>query len=120
MPIEAAVTAHVSGTTWTSVSRAVPMNIHAADFGASFIITLSTAIGSARNYDVEHTLDNVMQAGVSGRYMDHSTVSAETVAQDGSYTEPVAAIRLKVNNAKASVAAVSGLTVTMRVIQAGD
>ena len=119
MPIEAAVTAHLSGAAWASASRAVPLNIHAGDFGAVFMVTLSTAIGSGRTYDVEHTLDNVMKQGVSGRYFDHSTVSGETASQDGSYTEPVAAIRLKVNNAKASVAAVSGLTLTMRVIQQG-
>ena len=116
---DAAVTAHVSGTTWTSASRAVPCDIHQSDFGVTFAVTLSTALGSARSYDVEHTLDNVMKMGVSGRYFDHSTVSGETASQDGSYTEPVAAIRLKVNNAKASVAAVSGLTLTMRVIQQG-
>ena len=118
MPIEAAVTAHLSGAAWASASRAVPLNIHAGDFGAVFMVTLSTAIGSGRTYDVEHTLDNVMKQGVSGRYMDHSTVSGETAAQDGSYTEPVAAIRLKVNGSAPAVT--PGLAITMRVIQAGD
>ena len=113
---EAAVTAHVSGAAWASASRAVPCDIHQSDFGLTFMVTLATAIGSGRTYDVEHTLDNVMKMGVSGRYMDHSTVSGETVAQDGSYTEPVAAIRLKINGC---AAATSGRAFTLRVIQQG-
>lgn len=113
---EAAVTAHVSGATWASASRAVPCDIHQSDFGLTFGITLATAIGSGRTYDVEHTFDNVMRQGVSGRYFDHSSVSGETAAQDGSYTEPVYAIRLKING---SAAAASGRAVTMRVIQQG-
>lgn len=117
--IDAAVTAHVSGTTWTSVSRAVPLNTLVEDFGVTFAVSISTALTSGRNYDVEHTLDNIQNPNVSARYFDHSTVSAETATQDASYTEPVRAIRLKINNTKASVVAVSGLAVTMRVLQAG-
>ena len=95
------------------------MNPWAKDFGATFAVTVSTAIGSGRNYDVEHCLDDILTPGVSGRFFDHSTVLAETVTQDGSYTEPVRAIRLKINNTKASVKAVSALAVTMRIIQNG-
>jgi hypothetical protein len=92
------------------------LDLYAPDFGVTFMCTLATAIGSGRTFDVEHTLDNILLQNVSGRYMDHSTVSGETVAQDGSYTEPVRAIRLKING---SAAAASGRAVTMRVLQVG-
>ena len=116
MAVDAAVTARISAAAWASASRAVPLDLLVDDFGVTFAIVLSTTIGSGRTYDVEHTLDNIMTQGVSGRYFDHSTVSGETVAQDGSYTEPVRAIRLKVNG---SAAAPIGVDITMRVIQQG-
>ena len=117
MPINAAVTARISGATWASATQMVPLNVHAEDFGVTFAIAYSTTIlGSGRTYDVEHTLDNIYQAGVSGRFYDHSTVSGETAIQDGSYTEPVYAIRLKING---SAAAPIGHDVTLRVLQTG-
>ena len=115
--IDAAVTARISGATWASATRVVPLDVHASDFGVVFSIAYSTTIlGSGRTYDIEHTIDNIYRAGVSGRFVDHSTVSGETAVQDGTYTEPVFAIRLKING---SAAAPVGHDVTLRVLQNG-
>lgn len=62
------------------------------------------------NYTVEHTYDNVID-GSTPDVFSHSTVAAQTTTKEGSYTTPIAAIRVTLASGTGAV--------TLKVLQAG-
>lgn len=76
-----------------------------------FQVGFGVVVSGTVTYTVEHTFDNVMQAGVTPTWFAHPDVAAETTNQDGTYAFPVRAIRLSVTSG-------SG-TATLTAIQAG-
>lgn len=121
MPLRSSVTAHTSGTTHASADSVwVPLNQYNEPFDVGFGVTLTTtALVSGSFYSVQHTFDDLFQANASARAFDHSAVSGANASQDGSYTEPVAAVRVVLRGTKASVASVSGQDATLTILQTG-
>lgn len=121
MPVIASVTAHVSNRDGSAASPTAPLNLYNEPFDVGFGLTITTAFSSASapSVTVQHTFDNIM-AGASARYFDHSSVSGVSVGRpvDGSYTEPVAGIRV-VTAGSSNAANVSGQAATLRIIQSG-
>jgi hypothetical protein len=103
MPIIAQVTATVSGGT-TAVSRAVPLNMYNEPFDVSFGLTVEGSAGDDTvSVAVQHTFDNIYDSAVSAVWFNHSEVTAAIVGTvDGSYTEPIAAIRANVGTGTAA------------------
>lgn len=113
MPTLATVTALISGSSWASASRIVPLNLYNKTFDVSLYVTQSTAVSadglttaSSMTWTVQHTFDNIYDTNVSATWYDHASLSGESgieaytggpVAKDGSYTEPVVAVRILMN-----------------------
>jgi hypothetical protein len=89
MPTLATVTALISGSSWASASRIVPLNLYNKTFDVSLYVQQSTAVAggalttaSSMTWTVQHTFDNI---------------PGTPPVLDGSYTEPVFAVRLLMN-----------------------
>lgn len=117
MPITAVVTAQVSAGT-TAISRIVPTNIMVEDFSLAFGLTVQGSAGDATlNVAVQHTFDDIYDPAVSATWFDHSTVSGRTPGSiDGSYTEPVRAVRVNVKTGTAAGVATRGI---LKLVQSG-
>lgn len=86
----------------------IPLNIHEDDAPVRFVVNKSASF--ARTFQVQFTLDEVIEQGVSAFPV---TAFEATDATSGTIAHPVAAVRLR-------VAAGSGsATATFRVLQAG-
>lgn len=122
MPIRAVVTiAETSAVASSRFSTMVPTNLYNEPFDLSFGLAFATALGSGRSIAVQHTLDKPDDAsdgtGTGLTWFDNSSVSAAASNVEGSYTEPVAAVRIRT---KGSAAIVSGAhVIKMTVIQTG-
>lgn len=122
MPIHAVVTiSETSAVASSRFSTMVPANLYNEPFDLSFGLAFATAFGSGRSISVQHTLDkldgatNTVGAGLT--WYDHSAVSAASSNVEGSYTEPVAAVRIRT---KGSAAIVSGNhVIKFSVLQTG-
>ncbi len=109
MPTLATVTALISGSSWASASRIVPLNLYNKTFDVSLYVQQSTAVAggalttaSSMTWTVQHTFDNIYDTNVSATWYDHSSLSGKArpgtpPVLDGSYTEPVFAVRLLMN-----------------------
>lgn len=119
--MRATVTAVASAVASAPNSRMIPTNLYNEPFDFSFGLVFATALGSGRSIAVQHTFDNpdtaTSNTGAGLTWFDNSAVSAATSNVEGSYTEPVAAVRL---NVKGSAAIVSGgHVIKMTTLQTG-
>jgi hypothetical protein len=89
-------------------SAAIPLDTYISPFNIGFGAVITGTV----DYTIEHTFDNVLQAGVTPTWFPHPTVFNESENQDGNYAFPVMAVRLTTN------AGTTG-SVTLTVIQAG-
>jgi hypothetical protein len=74
-----------------TVSAVVPLDYVQSPFnvGIGIVVTGTVAV------TVQHTFDNVQDAGVTPVWLDHSSLAAKTANSDGNYAFPVRAIRLR-------------------------
>lgn len=82
--------------------------------GGDFNVGIGCELSGTATYTVQHTFDNVFASGFvedDATLYTHSSLSGETSNQDGNYTNPPVACRLKIT------AHTSG-TVTMNIVQA--
>ena len=93
--------------TGTGSSSVAPMDTYISPFNVGFGIVVTGTV----NYTVQHTFDDVLQAGVTPTWYAHPTIASKTDNQDGNYAFPVTAIKLLVNSGTG--------TATLTVIQAG-
>lgn len=79
----------------------------------SFAIGFSVDISGTINYDVEHTMDEVLVADASNGcvWFNHASVAAKTADADGSYLFPIRAMRLAINSLT------SGATAKLSIVQ---
>ena len=118
-PVTMTVTAGSAVTTatnWLAVDR------FPDDFDLSFAVAVATVGSAFGSYTVQHTFINVALEGTaavtSQAIFDHPTVSGQSAAADGSYTEPIAAIRLQLTGGSAAAASANQASIT--VIQTGS
>lgn len=119
MPIISTVTAFVSAGT-TAESRIVPLNLYNEPFDVSFGLHVEASAGDTSvQCGVQHTFDNIYKEGVSAFWFDHSTVSGIDVTEapiDGSYTEPVVALRAHIATGTAGAPVTKAI---LKVVQGG-
>ena len=70
----------------------IPLDYKQNPFNVGFGVVASGTL----TYDIEHTFDDVLQAGVTPTAFKHSTVTAQTTSKDGNYAFPVRAVRINV------------------------
>jgi hypothetical protein len=61
---------------------------------APFEVSLGVVVNGTITYTIEHTFDNVLQAGVTPTAFPHATLASQSANKDGTYTAPVMAIRI--------------------------
>lgn len=79
-----------------------------------FNVSLGVTVTGTVNYTVQYTFDNVMGAGynpASGNWIDHPSLTAQTVSKDSNVAYPVGGIRLVVASGSGSA--------RLTIIQAG-
>lgn len=74
-----------------------------------FNVSLSCVVNGTVTYDIQHTFDNVLEAGTSPTAFTHSTITGKTANTDGNYAFPVCAVRI-------NISAGTG-TVTLTILQ---
>lgn len=110
MPVRVVQTTTLA-TTLSSAKNldAVVLNVHVEDQGTRWHYNRTGNGSIAAN--VQYTLDNVLEAGVSAVWIDSVTLT--TAASAGSITHPAAAVRLRIT------AASGANSIAFRVLQAG-
>ena len=106
MPIEAFQRVVLAATT---ALPAIPLNIHDGTAQVTWVVQLDGSGSIA--YDIEFTLDNILDPAVSAVFVD--SVSAQTTNNVGTITTPIRAIRMNITTVSASSNA------TFRVTQSG-
>jgi len=59
-----------------------------------FNIGLGIVVNGTITYDIEHTFDDVLAAGVTPTAFKHVSLTAQTTNKDGNYAFPIRAIRI--------------------------
>ncbi len=81
-------------------------------FKNPFLVTISVAVTGTITYNVQYTLDNVLDSSVSATAIAYDDLTSKTASDTGNFMFPVKAVRLNVSS-------VSGGSATMTVLQAG-
>jgi hypothetical protein len=101
----------VVSVTGTGVSVPIPVDIYANPTAVGLGVTVTGTV----NYTVQYTFDDVFADGydpATGNWVDHPSLTAQTVTKDSNLAYPARALRIKANSGAGS----SRLT----VIQAGN
>lgn len=112
--VSAATTGAIEiGVAGTGISRAVPLDIHQSSFNVALDLDVTGTI----NATVQYTFDDPFGATYdpylsTAQWIDHDTMVSLTADEQGNFTMPVRAIRLKVNSSSSGSA-------NLNIIQTG-
>lgn len=90
------------------VSPWIPVDARSSNFQVS----MAAVVNGTLTYDIEHTLDNVLDNTITPTAFKNSTMVGQAGNKDGNYAFPVSAIRI-------NVTAYTSGSVTLTILQSG-
>jgi hypothetical protein len=96
--------------TGTEISKVFPPDQYISPFN----VALSVLVTGTVDYTVQYTFDNVFASGyvpASGNWVDHPSLTGQTITKDSNIAYPVQGIRIKCNSGAG--------TARFTIIQAG-